>query len=236
MSLPEMLANNCTVVYRVGCKYLRLPTKLIAMINRDFEARTPKNDRYSISVLSRTSVEQHDCQDCRRKIDRKSAPRQMVPLEIFRIQLVGAQINAWPWSIQSLSASSVFIDIQFTHERKQTRETRNGNCCSINNRNQSIECITLIITAHLAIIDFNWYLISRLNYTFDLHEFRHKGFFAQCRSSGRQSACASAINCRAQTFARNSRGNEVFVPVFPSDIRERQIFGIFLCVARWKAR
>lgn len=63
-------------------------------------------------------------------------------------------------------------------QKKQTRETRDVNCYSINNRNQSIECIALIITAHLAIIDFNWYLISRLNYTIELHEFRHKGFRA----------------------------------------------------------
>lgn len=124
MSRPEMLANNCFVVCWVGCKYLKLPTKLIAKINRRLWSLHTKNDCYSIRVLSRTSVEQHDCQDACRKIDQKSLPRQMVPLEIFLSQLMGAQISAWPWSIQSLSAPAWSVKCfyrqrQFTHKRNK---------------------------------------------------------------------------------------------------------------------
>lgn len=127
MSLPETLANNCFAVCWVGCKYLKLPTKLIAKINRDFEARTPRMIVIQLEscleqVLNNTTVKMPGARLTKNRFsDKWFRWRSFVVNWWGRKSARGLdQFNRFQ---RPLEASSVFIDNVSSH----TKETNTRN-------------------------------------------------------------------------------------------------------------
>lgn len=127
MSLPEMLANNCFAVCWVGCKYLKLPTKLIAKINRDFEARTPRMIFIQLEscleqVLNNTTVKMPGA-----RLTKNRFPDKWFRWRSFVVNWWGRKsargLDQFNRFQRPLEASSVFIDNVSSH----TKETNTRN-------------------------------------------------------------------------------------------------------------